>query len=108
MKTANVDLRDASVLAERLRHHVISRNGPAKDDDGEVILPNGAWRMMLDAADMIDGLSRVHDKSAQNFADLVEALGWTDKTCSESEVRAEVLRRLHAAAADASEKRGVT
>ncbi len=43
-------------LASRLRHHVQSRGGLAKDADGEPIVPNGAWAMMLEAADMIEKL----------------------------------------------------
>lgn len=41
-------------LSERLRKHVQDRGGLAKDEDGNVVLPNGAWAMMLEAADMID------------------------------------------------------
>ena len=41
-------------LASKLRHHVQSRGGLAKDANGEPIVPNGAWAMMLEAADMIE------------------------------------------------------
>jgi hypothetical protein len=47
-------------LVERLRAHVINRGGMAKDANGNVILPNGAWSMMLEAADALEriGLER--------------------------------------------------
>lgn len=45
-------------LAQRLREHVMSRGGPSKDASGNPVLPNGAWQMMLDAADHIESLER--------------------------------------------------
>lgn len=50
----------AGNLADRMRHHVVIRNGPAKDEYGDPVVPNGAWKMMLDAADLIDNLTHKH------------------------------------------------
>ena len=41
-------------LAQRMRDHVQHRGGLSKDDEGKPIMPNGAWAMMLQAADMLD------------------------------------------------------
>jgi len=45
---------EAAALIISLRKHVMDRSGPAKDDDGNLVLPNGAWAMMLKAADMLE------------------------------------------------------
>lgn len=42
-------------LVERLREHVRSRGGLSRDaESGEIVLPNGAWAMMLEAAALIE------------------------------------------------------
>jgi hypothetical protein len=47
------------MIEDRLRAHVNSRNGPARDAaTGNIVLPNGAWVMMLEAADEIERLRR--------------------------------------------------
>lgn len=46
-----------SDVAERMRHHVGIRGGPAKDDDGNYI--GTTWPMMLEAADEIE---RLHER----------------------------------------------
>ena len=44
-------------LQNRLRTHVTARGGLSRDSDtGEINIPNGAWAMMLEAADEIDAL----------------------------------------------------
>lgn len=44
----------AGLVAE-LRGHVRSRGGLSRDaETGEIVLPNGAWAMMLEAADLIE------------------------------------------------------
>ena len=47
-------MSNASALAERMRKHVRDRGGLAKDDEGKPVIPNGAWAMMLEAADVIE------------------------------------------------------
>ena len=44
-----------SNLQEKLRNHVIHR-GLSRDEDGKVICKNGAWKLMLEAADRLDEL----------------------------------------------------
>ena len=41
-------------LAARMTAHVVSRGGLSKDEQGNVIVPNGAWAMMLEAASRLD------------------------------------------------------
>lgn len=41
-------------LPARLRAHVANRGGMAKDADGNTVLPNGAWSMMLEAAETLE------------------------------------------------------
>lgn len=43
-----------SNIVERLRAHVSMRGGLAKDEEGNIVLPNGAWAMMLEAADKLE------------------------------------------------------
>lgn len=65
-------------LKERLRNHVRDRGGLSKDRDGKIVIQNGAWQMMLDAAAEIEGLERqiakltapVTMKEARKFIDL--------------------------------------
>lgn len=47
---------EALILAKRMRNHVLSRGGPAKDENGKYVLENGAWVSMLKAADIIEEL----------------------------------------------------
>lgn len=44
-------------LARRMRDHVVSRGGASKDKYGNPVIPNGAWSMMLQAADELERLS---------------------------------------------------
>jgi len=46
-------------IVQALRDHVNSRGGPSKNENGEVIMKNGAWDMMLEAADEIEKLRGV-------------------------------------------------
>lgn len=55
-----------SDLVERLRNHVNNRGGPS--------IENGAWQMMLDAADMIEHLKAVDLARAKLLAGAVTAL----------------------------------
>jgi dsDNA-binding SOS-regulon protein len=43
-------MKAMSDLVGRLLEHVVSRGGQARDENGEIVGPNGAWQMMLDAA----------------------------------------------------------
>ncbi len=45
-------------IVERLCRHVSDRGGQFKDDDGNIVIPNGAWQMMIDAAAEIERLRR--------------------------------------------------
>lgn len=57
-------------LVNRLREHVRSRGGLSRDaETGEIVLPNGAWAMMLEAADLIE----------QQAAELAEARGENER-----------------------------
>lgn len=50
-------------LIERLRGHVNKRHGPSKSPiTGKFNLPNGAWAMMLDAADELTRLTAQRDE----------------------------------------------
>ena len=55
----------ANDLVERLRSHVQSRGGPAKDEDGNYI--GKAWPMMLEAAVRIVELEEALKPFAQAF-----------------------------------------
>jgi len=51
-------MTDHSDLIERLRSHVRDRGGMSRDaETGEIVLPNGAWAMMLAAADALSSQS---------------------------------------------------
>lgn len=56
-------------IAKRLRDHVTLRGGVAKNEDGEVILQNGAWSMMLEAATEIDRLNMIVHVARKVFGD---------------------------------------
>lgn len=60
-----------SKLAERLRKHVSDRGGLAKDDDGNPVIPNGAWAMMLEAADLIESLEGLSATYAETIDKMV-------------------------------------
>lgn len=46
-------------IVDRLRVHVQARGGPSRDaKTGKVNAPNGAWVMMLEAADEIERLRK--------------------------------------------------
>lgn len=47
-------MTDIQQLIERLRKHVREVGGPAKDDDGNLLRPHGAFVMMLEAADALE------------------------------------------------------
>lgn len=46
-------------LQQRMRYHIQIRGGLAKDENGKPVLPNGAWQMMLEAANTLDDLRRL-------------------------------------------------
>lgn len=46
-------------LSQRMREHVHSRGGMAKDKFGKPVVVNGAWQMMCDAADRIEELEKI-------------------------------------------------
>lgn len=50
------DIADMSPeqLSKAMRNHVVSRGGLSKDEDGNPVLPNGAWAMMLYGSDLIE------------------------------------------------------
>lgn len=59
-----------STLVDRLRNHVRDRGGMSRDaETGEIVLPNGAWAMMLAAADEIEQLKA----ALRPFASLADA-----------------------------------
>jgi hypothetical protein len=41
-------------IVERMRAHITNRGGLSRDADGNPVAPNGAWAMMLEAADEIE------------------------------------------------------
>lgn len=43
-------------IVERMRAHITNRGGLSRDADGNPVAPNGAWAMMLEAADEIERL----------------------------------------------------
>ncbi|MFG1429401.1 hypothetical protein [Roseixanthobacter glucoisosaccharinicivorans] len=45
-------------IVERMRAHITNRGGLSRDADGNLVAPNGAWAMMLEAADEIERLRR--------------------------------------------------
>lgn len=61
---------EVAALIVSMRKHVMDRSGPAKDDDGNIVLPNGAWAMMLKAVDMLER------QAAQLAALRAAADGW--------------------------------
>lgn len=50
-----IETRSTSV-AENMRKHVRDRGGPSRGENGQPVIPNGAWAMMLEAANVIDAL----------------------------------------------------
>lgn len=42
-------------LAQKMQLFVDTRNGPAKDENGKLIIQNGSWAMMLEAAKRLRG-----------------------------------------------------
>jgi hypothetical protein len=63
-----------SDISGRMRHHVQSRGGPSKDEDGNPVLPNGAWAMMLEGADALDAKDAELTRLRSLNAELVVAL----------------------------------
>lgn len=45
--------KNAIQLAKDMENHVNSRGGPATTSEGELVIENGAWSMMLDASTTI-------------------------------------------------------
>ncbi|MFG1413404.1 hypothetical protein V5G24_20040 [Xanthobacter sp. VTT E-85241] len=45
-------------IVERMRAHITNRGGLSRDADGNPVAPNGAWAMMLEAADEIEAMRR--------------------------------------------------
>lgn len=64
-------MSNASALAERMRKHVRDRGGLAKDDDGKPVIPNGAWAMMIEAADVIESLEGLSATYAETIDNMV-------------------------------------
>lgn len=52
-------LQEQKPISQRLREHVEMRGGLAKDDNGNPIIENGAWALMLEAAQTIEELLTV-------------------------------------------------
>ncbi len=61
-------------IQERMRAHVNTRGGPHKDDDGKPAIKNGAWVMMLEAADRIDALETERDALRDALREIVRAV----------------------------------
>jgi hypothetical protein len=45
-------------LIAALRNHVNDRGGPARDTEGAIVNPNGAWVLMLKAAERLEELNK--------------------------------------------------
>lgn len=59
-------MTDHSDLIARLRAHVRDRGGMSRDaETGEIVLPNGAWAMMLAAADALSSQSLSLSEAAE-------------------------------------------
>lgn len=56
-----IDTR-ANTVAESMRKHVRDRGGLSLGENGEPVIPNGAWAMMLEAAEVIDALRAERDR----------------------------------------------
>lgn len=64
-------MSDPTALAAELRRHVQDRGGLSRDaETGEIVLPNGAWAMMLKAAATIEAVTKERDE-ARASADLI-------------------------------------
>lgn len=82
-------------LVGRLRDHVRDRGGMSRDaETGEIVLPNGAWSMMLAAADLIE-------QQARELADLEGRFSFVVETKdAHAEKRFEAERALTATRAE--------
>lgn len=70
-----------SEIAASMRKHVQDRGGLSLDDDGKPVCPNGAWAMMLAAADAIETLLTEQSKILDDLADAdVELFRAKDET----------------------------
>ncbi len=70
-------------IVERLCRHVSDRGGQFKDDDGNIVIPNGAWQMMIDAAAEIERLRRIEAAHQQQIIDAGEIMKhWQSRALS--------------------------
>lgn len=67
-----------SELSKRLREHVNSRGGLSKNEAGEVVISNGAWAMMLEAADEIEKLEQRVSNLGWQVSDMRDELECMD------------------------------
>ena len=56
-------------IVERMRAHITNRGGLSRDADGNPVAPNGAWAMMLEAADEIERTRKANDEASEIFGE---------------------------------------
>lgn len=98
-------MTDHSDLIERLRSHVRDRGGMSRDaETGEIVLPNGAWAMMLAAADALSSQSLSLSEAREEIERLRGLLNANGKPRFNEAMRrleaAEHEARVHSDAAD--------
>lgn len=99
--------KGAGGVVERLQVHVISRGGLSRDSvSGAVNLPNGAWAMMLEAADTILALSAENERMKAELKWVKEQVcgdvhpRWSERH-HVTQTRYEIANRIDAALGDA-------
>lgn len=73
-------------IVERMRAHITNRGGMSRDADGNPVAPNGAWAMMLEAANEIERIRKANDEASAHVMEAETTLKVVINTTRDADI----------------------